>query len=68
VQLGGVPPGVAAEQAGLPGVGAQQAEQDADGRGLPGAVGAEEAVDLAGVDGQVETVERSCLAEGLHQA
>jgi hypothetical protein len=39
-----VPPGVAAEQPGRPGVGPQQAEQDAEGGGLPGPVGAEEAV------------------------
>ena len=47
VQLVGVAPRVAAEEGGAAAVGAQQAEQDADGGGLPGAVGAEEAVDLA---------------------
>jgi hypothetical protein len=67
VQLGGVAPRVAAEQLGVPGVGAQQPEQDADGGGLAGAVGPEEAVHLAGGDGQVEAVQRARRAERLVQ-
>ena len=47
VQLGGLAPRVAAEQPDLARVLAQQAEQHPDGRGLAGAVGAEEAVHLA---------------------
>ena len=52
-----VGPRVAAEQPDGPGVGAQQAEQDPDGGGLPGAVRAEEAGHLAGRHGEVQTVE-----------
>ena len=68
VQLDRVVPGVAAEQPCGAGVGAQQAEQDADGGGLPGAVGSEEAVYLAGLDREVESVECAGAAEGLDQA
>ena len=68
VQLDRVAPGVPAEQLGGAGVGAQQSEQDADGGGLPGAVGAEEAVDLTGLDVEVEAVQRVGPAEGLVQA
>ena len=67
MQLDGVAPRVAAEQADLAGVGAQEAEQDADGGRLAGAVGTEEAVHLAGRDGQVEPVERADVAEGLDE-
>jgi len=48
--------------------GRQQAAEDPDRRGLAGAVGAEETVDLAGRDGEVETVEGGDVAERLHQA
>ncbi|GAB3839618.1 hypothetical protein GCM10029963_07070 [Micromonospora andamanensis] len=43
-----VAPRVAVEDANLPGVAAQQAEQDPDGRRLARAVGAEETVHLPG--------------------
>ncbi len=65
VQVGGVVPRVAAQHRRRPGVGAQQPEQDADRRGLAGAVGAEEAVDLAGLDAEVEVVQRAGGSEGL---
>ena len=65
VQRHAVAPGVAAQEPRLAGVGAQQAEQDADRRRLAGAVGAEEAVHLAGLDGQVQPVERARGTEGL---
>ena len=67
VELDGVGPRVAAQQADLAGVGAQEAEQDADGGRLAGAVGTEEAVHLARLDGQVEPVERAHVAEGLDE-
>ncbi len=51
VQPGGVVPRVGVEQPDVAAIGADQAEQDADGVGLAGAVGTEEAVDLAGADG-----------------
>ena len=47
VQLGGVPPRVAAEQPGAAAVGVQQPEQHPDRGRLAGAVRAEEAVHLA---------------------
>jgi hypothetical protein len=54
----------------------EQRRQHVDGRGLPGAVRAEEAEDLAGGDGQVDRVDRArplleladqllCLDRGL---
>jgi hypothetical protein len=68
VQCDGVVPGIAAEQPGGPGVGAQQTQQNTDGGGLARAVGAEEAVDLAGLHREVESVQGPGLAEGLDQA
>ena len=68
MQLGRVVPRVAAEQRDVAGVGAQQPEQDPDGRGLPGAVRAEESVHLTGRDLQVETVEGVRGTEGLYEA
>ena len=65
VQLDGVLPGVLAQEPGRAAVGAQQTEQDADRRGLPGAVGSEEAVYLTGPDMQIEAVQRVGAAEGL---
>ena len=59
VQLDGVPPRVAPEQLHVTGVGAQEAEQHADGRRLARAVGTEEAVHLARLHHEVEAVERS---------
>lgn len=63
-----VAPGVAAEQADVPGVGPQEAEQDADGGRLARAVRAQEAVHLTGGDLQVEAVEGPRRAERLPQA
>ena len=57
MQRRGVAPRVAAEQADVAGVLAQQPEQHPDGRRLAGAVGAEEAVHLAPGDGEVEPVQ-----------
>ena len=49
------------------GVGLQQPGDHAQGRGLAGAVGAEQRVELAGPDGQVEAVDRRAV-EGLAEA
>jgi hypothetical protein len=68
VQGDRVAPGVAAEQLGPAGVGPQQAQQDPDGGGLAGPVGAEEPVYLAGPHLQVEPVEGPGGAEALHQS
>ena len=51
----------------LPAVRAHAAEQDAQRRRLAGAVGSEEAVDLAALDPQVEAVEGPGRAEGLRE-
>ena len=67
VQVGRVLPRVPTEQSHLAGVGAQQAEQDSEGGGLAGAVGAEEAVHLPPSYLQVETVEGERHSEPLHQ-
>jgi len=50
--------GVAAEEADRATVAADQAEQHAQGRCLPGPVRAEEAIDVAALDGQVDPVDR----------
>jgi len=63
-----VAPGIEPEDARRACVGAEQAEQGPDGRGLPGSVGAEEAVDLTRGDGEVESVEGAEPAELLDQA
>ena len=63
-----VTPGVAAQEGDGAGVGADEAEEDADGGGLPRAVRAEEAVHLAGLHLEVEAVEGDDRAEGLAQA
>ncbi len=68
VQGDGVTPGVPAEQHHLAVVTAQQPQQDADRGGLAGTVGAEEAVDLADSDVEVEAVEGRDRTEGLGQA
>ena len=57
VQLDGVAPRGAAEQARLARVGPEQAEQDADGGRLAGPVGPEEAVDLARRHLEIQAVE-----------
>jgi hypothetical protein len=67
VQAHRVVPRVPAEQAGLAGVLLQQAEQDADRRGLARAVRAEEGVHLAGAHGQVQAVQGPGPAERLVQ-
>jgi len=59
MQRDGVVPRIAAEHLGGAAVCAQHAEQHADRRGLAGAVGTEEAMHLAGFDGEVESVEGS---------
>ena len=65
MQLGGVGPRVAAEQPYLTGVGAQQAEEDAQRGRLPRPVRAEEAVDLAGRHLEVELVKDHGATKGL---
>jgi hypothetical protein len=67
VQLGGVLPGVGAEEFGPALVGAEHAEEDADGGGLPGAVRAEEAVRLPLRHFEVQMVERGHVTEALDQ-
>jgi hypothetical protein len=62
-----VGPGVTTQHPCLSRVGTQQPEQHPDRSRLPGAVGSEEAVDLAGSDLEVEPVERPCRAETLDQ-
>lgn len=47
---------------------AQQAQEDADGSGLASPIWAEEAVNLARLDGQVQAIERGHVAEALDQA
>ena len=58
VQRHRVAPRIAAEQSDGAAVGAQQAEQHADGGGLAGAVRSEKPGDVTGRDGQIEAVER----------
>src|SRR5699024_6475789 len=65
VELDGVGPGIAPEQADLAAVGPEQTEEHAHGRGFARAVGPEEPVDLAGSHFEVEPVERAGGAEGL---
>ena len=67
MQVGRVAPRIAAQQARLAGVGADQAEEDPQGRRLAGAVGPEEAVDLAGSHLEVEPIERARSSERLDQ-
>ena len=65
MQLHGVAPRIPAEEPGGALVGAQQTQQHPDGGGLAGAVGPQEAVDLAGCDLEVEVVERDHAPESL---
>ena len=51
----------------LPG-GFEQGGEHPDHRGLPGAVGAEKAVDLAGSDVEIDAVDRREVAEGAAKA
>jgi threonine dehydrogenase-like Zn-dependent dehydrogenase len=64
-------PRVAAQQAYLAGIGAQQREQDPNGRPLTGAVGSQEPVHLTGLDHEVQTVQcavgpKTGIPEALH--
>ena len=65
VQRHRIAPRVAAEKSDGAAVGAQQAEQHANGGGLARAVRAEEAGDVTGRDRQVQPVERLGAAERL---
>ncbi len=58
---------VVAEDASGAAVGTQQRREHADGGGLAGAVGSEDAVDGAGLDAEVDAVDRPVLAEHLHE-
>ena len=68
VQRHRIAPWVAAEQPDGAAVGAQQAEQHADGGGLTRAVRAEEAGDVTRRDSQIQTVECLGVAERLVQS
>ena len=69
MQRGGVAPRVAAQQpVTVPASALSRPEQDAQRGGLPGAVGPEEPVHLAGGDRQVESVEGAYRSERLDQA
>ena len=61
-------PGLDAQDGGGAGVGPGEAEEDVEGRGLAGPVGAEEGDDLAGGHREVEAVDGGDGAEGLGQA
>ena len=65
--LGGLRDHVLAGDVRGAGVGLQQRGQDADGRGLAGAVGAEEGEHLARCDVEVDAVEHGEVAVGLAQ-
>ena len=66
--MGGSAGGVHPHDPGTAAVGVVHAQQHADRRGLPRAVGAQEAVDLALPDPQVEAVQRLDLPEALDEA
>ena len=68
MQRDGIRPRVQPEDGRRSSRAAHQPEQDAERGGLAGPVGAEEAVDLAGRDAEVEAVECSDPAEGLAEA
>ena len=68
VQFDGVGPRIAAQQPHAAAVGLHQAQQDADGGRLAGAVGAEEPVHLTFAHRQVEAVQRPHRTEVLGQA
>ena len=65
VERGGLPPGVGAEQFDVAAGGPDQPEQDADGGGLAGPVGTEEAMNLARMHREVQAVEGADLPERL---
>ena len=68
VDGGGLAGGVHPQDLGAAAVGAVHAQQHADRRGLPRAVGAQEAVDLAPSDPQVEAVQGLDPPETLDEA
>ena len=59
---------VLAEQLGRAAIGTLQAEQQGDGGGFAGAIGAEQGEQLAAVHREIETVERGDLAEAFVRA
>ena len=63
MDVDGVAPGVLAEDCDRAGAEPELAEQSADRGRLAGAVGAQEAVDLTGADGQVQSVQGGDGAE-----
>jgi hypothetical protein len=65
LDAGALFPAVHPEDAGTPVGGTEQADQDADGRGLAGAVGAEEAVEGALGDGEVDGLDAAPGAVGF---
>jgi len=67
VDVDGVAPGVLAEDRDRARVEPELAEQCADRGRLAGAVGAQEAVDLTGADGQVQSVQGGDGAEALDE-
>jgi hypothetical protein len=68
MEADGVLPWIAVEHRGAAGIGPQQTQQDADRRCLARTVGTEEAMDLAGRDRQIQTVECASAPKTLHQA
>jgi hypothetical protein len=56
------------EHRGAAAVGSQQSRQHAQGRGLAGAVGAQEAMHRSPAHGQIDTVDRAGRSESLGQA
>ena len=67
MQRDGISPRIAPEQLDVSRVGAQQAEQDSDGRRLAGPVRPEEPVHLSQRDRQIKAVERPGGSERLDQ-
>ena len=67
VEIHAVTPGIAPQELDLPRLGTEQAQQDPDGRGLTRPVGTEEAVNLARLDRQIETVQGAGRSERLDQ-
>src|SRR5690606_3837965 len=64
---GGLPGDVVAEYAGRAAVGTEEGAQDADRRRLAGAVRAEQAVDGAALDAEVDAVDGAGVAELLEK-
>jgi hypothetical protein len=57
-----IPPGIVAQDADRPGIGDPKAGDRFDGRGLPGAIGSEDAEDLALLDGERQVVHGRAVA------